>query len=169
MKEILEIGPGPNPMHHRLQKRLDLADDEKYTGIDQREMVEDLLNHEVWKLAKEQYGDRAFLIEGDRTNLENIENSSIDELVALGSHSQEGKVVAEFNRVLKEGGILRLGTMEGHLKGLMNGWGARLKRLGYQALPNQESRYGYFGNVSISRPYVVVSWQKGVKDNKESL
>lgn len=163
-RRILEIGPGPAPMHHRSQEKLQLQDNEEYTGIEQPHVIESLLNREVWKLAKEQYGDRAHLVEGDRANLENIPDGSFDELVALGTHANEGQVVAEFNRVLREGGMLRLGTLESSLPQLMSTWGIRLQRLNYVELPDQQSRYGYFGNVPVSRPYVVIAFQKGIKN-----
>ena len=61
---ILEVGPGITPMHYRSQgeRSLKLNENEDYTGLDQPHAVDRMAEHEVWKKAKEQYGDRALVL-----------------------------------------------------------------------------------------------------------
>ncbi len=64
-RKILEVGPGITPMHHRSKgaRSLQLGEDEEYTGIDQPHIVNYMSEHEVWKKAKEQYGNRAHILQ----------------------------------------------------------------------------------------------------------
>lgn len=168
---ILEVGPGKHPLHHRSGDKpsLRLGQDEEYIGLDQPHAIERMAELEVWKQAKETYGDRAHLIQGDRTDMSEIPDESIDELVALGSHAQEGKIVSEFRRVLAPGGILRLGTPTKSLPELMSGWGVRLQRLGFTELPSQKREYDYSSRPDIPEatiPYTVVTFQKGDKSSE---
>ena len=155
-------------MHHRSQgeRGLQLGENEEYTGLDQPHAVDRMAEHEVWKKAKEQYGDRAHLIQGDRADMKEVVDASIDELVALGSHAKEGRIVAEFNRVLKPGGILRLGTPTKSLPELMSTWGVRLQRLGFTELSNEQMEYNYSSRPDIPEAtlsYSMVSFQKSDK------
>lgn len=96
-------------------------------------------------------------------------DASIDELVALGTHAQYGKIVAEFNRVLRPGGILRLGTTTQYLNELMSIWGVRLQRLGYMELSGEQTQYDYTSSPGIPEAtvsYSVVSFQKAGKSNE---
>ncbi|OGY86730.1 MAG: hypothetical protein A2233_05660 [Candidatus Kerfeldbacteria bacterium RIFOXYA2_FULL_38_24] len=165
---ILEVGPGITPMHHRSkgERDLQLGEDEEYTGLDQPHAVDRMSEHEVWKKANEQYGDRAHLIQGDRADMSGIADESIDELVALGTHAREGKVVSEFRRVLAPGGLLRLGVPTNGLPELMSTWGVRLQRLGFTELSDQQQEYNYSSRPDIPEAtisYIVVTFQKGGK------
>jgi SAM-dependent methyltransferase len=158
-RRILEIGPGPNPLHYRgEEKRLHLEEDEEYHGVDQSK---GLFEGEVWKQAKAQYGDRVFLYEGDRADLKDIADASMDEVVALGTHGQDGKIVAEFNRVLRPGGKILLGSPIGNQQTVEATWGLRLSRAGYKQLLEETKSYGYKGNGPEAKPYIVLVWQKG--------
>ncbi|NQV89862.1 hypothetical protein HQ487_00470 [Candidatus Uhrbacteria bacterium] len=161
-RRILEIGPGPSPLHHRgIENSLQLKDNEEYHGIDSHEGMSE---RTVWKQAKEEYGDRVFLYQGDRTDLHQIANNSMDELVALGTYGRNGKAVREFDRVLKEGGKLLLGTNTSNEQALRESWGARLERRGYQELPSKTKRYTHKGNTSAESPFIVLVWQKGYSE-----
>lgn len=158
-RTILEVGPGVRPMHHRSQGGLELAEGENYIGLDQPGANFD---HEIWKSAREKYGERVLLVRGDRANMPEVLGASVDELVALGADVQGARIVGEFNRVLKPGGILRLGTLSTHLQKLMDIWAIRLERLGYTRLPEEKLNYDYIPEDKTGkRPYVVVSFRKG--------
>ncbi|MBI4257042.1 methyltransferase domain-containing protein [Candidatus Uhrbacteria bacterium] len=158
-RRILEIGPGPNPLHYRgEEKRLQLEEGEEYHGVDQSKRI---FESEVWERAKTEYGDRVFLYEGDRADLKDIEDASMDEVIALGTHGQDGRIVAEFNRVLRPGGKILLGVPLPSQERLLSSWGVRLNRAGYTSLPSETKNYNYRGNMKESRPYIVLVWQKG--------
>lgn len=163
-RRILEIGPGPNPLHHRgEEKRLQLEDDEEYHGVDQSKTI---FEGDVWKRAKAEYGDRVFLYQGDRADLRDIADASMDEVVALGTHGQDGGIVAEFNRVLKPGGKLLLGGPAGNVETIQASWGVRLARARYVQLPSETKTYGYKGNAPEAHPYVVLVWQKSQETSR---
>jgi hypothetical protein len=163
-RRILEVGPGIRPMHHRSQgeEGLELDDDEEYTGLDQPHAIENMNDHEVWKKAKDRYGERAHIISGNRTNMDSITNASFDELVCLGAHgSATDETIMEFDRVLRPGGILRLGIGSPRLPELMKSWGAQLQQLGYVELASEQLNYGYSANdPKLKSPYTVVSFKK---------
>lgn len=168
-RRILEVGPGIRPMHHRSQGEagLKLDDDEEYTGLDQPHAIEDMNNHEVWKKAKERYGERAHIISGDLTKMDGIPDAFFDELICLGSHGgtdeEKTKTAMEFDRVLRPGGILRLGVANARLPILMSTWGVRLKQLGFIELTSEELNYDYDSNLPTEKqPYTVVSFQKKI-------
>ena len=145
-------------MHHRSQEGLDLKEGELYVGFDRPNANFD---HDVWNAVKEKYGNRVFLVHGDRANMVDVPNASVDELVALGSHAQESRVLIEFNRVLKPGGILRLGTTQYFLSEMLNFWGVRLERLGYVRLSNEELSYKHRPMGGTNKLlYFVVSFRK---------
>ena len=58
-------------MHHRSEGKegLELSEEEEYTGLDQPSTVDRVSELEVWKNAKERYGDRAHLVEGDMADM----------------------------------------------------------------------------------------------------
>ncbi len=167
MRRILEVGPLGRPMHHRegdIKGDLQLNTEEEYIGIDQPHVVEAMSDNAVWRSAKERYGDRACLIEGDRADMSGIADGSIDELVALGTHAREGRVISEFRRVLAPGGILRLGVTRSGLQYLISTWGMRLKRLGFYELTSEMQEYKYRPRLDIPESeidYVVVTFRKG--------
>ena len=168
MKRILEVGPAINPMHHRYGDRLEDVDiderelqlkpDEDYTVLDQP-IVD--FNHRIWQAAKETYGERVHFVHGDRADVP-FEDESFDELVSLGSHANEGKIISEFRRVLKPGGILRLGVGAQNAQDLMNTWGTRLKRLGFTFVEEQIQKYKYVQRKGRQgTDYVVLVFRKG--------
>ncbi len=168
MKRILEVGPAINPMHHRYgdklkdvdidERELQLEPDEYYTGLDQP-IVD--FNHRIWQAAKETYGERVHFVHGDRADIP-FEDESFDELVSLGSYANEGSNVSEFRRVLKPGGILRLGVGAQNAQDVINTWGVRLKRLGFTFVEEQRQDYKYFGGKKHpGMDYVVLVFRKG--------
>jgi len=168
MKRVLEIGSGLNPMHHRYNDQLkDLAADERgvrledgedYTVLDQPRAD---FNHRIWQTAKETYGERVHFVRGDRAEMP-FEDESFDELVSLGSFADEGKVISEFRRVLRPGGILRLGTPAQNVQKMMDSWGTRLKRLGFTFIEEQVQKYRYAQRKDLSgTDYVVLVFRKG--------
>ena len=162
MKRILEVGPGLNPLHYRhgdKERGVKLEGDEDYTVLDQPRAD---FNHRIWQTAKETYGERIHFVPGDRTEMP-FEDESFDELVSLGSFADEGRVIAEFQRVLRPGGILRLGTTAKNAQIVMDNWGVRLKRLGFTLLEDQIQRYQYVQRKDLSGcEYVVFVFKKGV-------
>ncbi len=168
MKRILEVGPAINPMHHRYgdrlsdvnidERELQLEANEDYTVLDQPRAN---FNHRIWQAARDTYGERVHFVHGDRGAMP-FEDGSFDELVALGSHAKEGVIVSEFRRVLRSGGILRLGTPAQNAHDLMSGWGGRLKRLGFEFLEEETQNYGYsqMGGC-VNCDYTVLVFRKG--------
>ena len=149
MRRILEVGPATNPMHHRHGERLKdlevedrgvrLEEGEDYTALDQP-IVD--FKHRIWQVAKETYGERIHFVHGNRINMP-FEDESFDELVALGSYIDDGKIISEFKRVLKPGGILRMGVPVPSVEEFMAFWGLRLGRIGFTLLEDHTQKYEY--------------------------
>ncbi|MFA6018089.1 MAG: hypothetical protein WCT28_03670 [Patescibacteria group bacterium] len=153
-KNILEIGPGVRPMHHRSQKEFVLSDDEHYTGIEQGQII---FENPIWHRIKERYGNRVKVFTGDQKELTQIESDSIDELVALGTSDKSDKTLSEFKRVLRTGGLFILGTMSVGA----NAWKLTLLQAGFTELPELENSYNLFPRAGIpDRPYTVMSFRK---------
>jgi ubiquinone/menaquinone biosynthesis C-methylase UbiE len=159
-RRILEIGPGRRPMHHRSQEGLQIdPDQEEYTALDQ---PINKFEAAVWAAAKEKYGASIKLVHGDRANLIGVDNESIHELVALGSHGEDDpNMVKEFDRVLQPGGLLCLGVGKNFEQQLLLTLGQQLRTRGYDVLQTERLEYNYFPSVDAPHnPYVVITFKK---------
>ena len=168
MKKILEIGPAVNPMHHRHGDRLQhlgpderiplLREDESYTALDQP-MVD--FSHRVWQVTKQTYGDRVQYVNGDRADLP-FPDESFDELVSLGSYVNDPRLPLEYKRVLKAGGVLRMGATVANQENFLASWGVRLRHLGFTLLEDEKQSYTYSQRKGlVNGDYVVFSFKKG--------
>ncbi|MFA6024225.1 MAG: methyltransferase domain-containing protein [Candidatus Gracilibacteria bacterium] len=171
MKRILEIGPGSNPMHQKHgenlrklapnERNLLLEEGEDYTAL---ELPRVAFNHWIWQTAKEAYGDRVHFVHGDGTEM-SFEDESFDELVANGSFVGDEKTFAEFHRVLKQGGILRLGTKAQNAQRVVHDWAYRLGKMGFTMVDELTHRYRYTHNKGVianlrGTDYVVLVFRK---------
>lgn len=155
-RKILEIGPAIKPMHHRSQDELRLEDGEAYQAVDKHPEVFDF---PIWHEAKATYGDRVQTFHGDRAELAQIPDASIDELVALGTMGQPSETLVAFDRVLKSGGLLRFGTGGGYAETMIAEWGPELAALGYQ--PVDKTSYDYIPKADQKKfSYTVFLFQK---------
>jgi ubiquinone/menaquinone biosynthesis C-methylase UbiE len=153
-RKILEIGPGPNPMHHLREGKgvapFELEENEDYTAID---LSRNALNAKVWDTLKEQYPNKVHIVIGDREDMP-FKNEEFDEVVALGTISER---IEEVDRIMKKGGILKIGTTKSRLKEK-----AEIKKLlnmDYEIIDEQD--YVYEPNEKWpATDYVVVTFQK---------
>ncbi len=154
IKRTLEIGPGPAPMHHRSADDLALNDDEVYIGVD----INNVFDTPLWQRAFEKYGGRVFNFTGDREELSDIEDGSIDELVALGTHDiANEKVRKQFNRVLKNGGRIFLGSPVARAQSIKDVMQKNLP--GYVEMPAEQITYSLHRQ-GAEMPYSVVVFMK---------
>lgn len=187
MRRILEVGPGLNPLHHRDEVgALKLDPDEIYTALDLPTKPGMGLKNQFWQDVKNDYPGRVFLVQGTRESLP-IGDATQDEIVFLGtqSHNIENQV-AEIDRVLKQGGIARMGGMESS-EILVAITQRLIQQMGYELLPEETKKYNYkdvrIANIkrqiargastddrlkqsqeSPDSPYIVLAYRKPIKN-----
>lgn len=123
---ILEIGPGDQPRHD--VGKFNLKEGETYTAMDVEPHVFEL---PVWGELRKNFGDRIKQVIGSRDDIPTeIKENSYDEVLMLGSQGDAEKNLREIDKILKVGGILKLGILKSGGEDLLKEWGAILKRQG---------------------------------------
>ena len=121
-------------MHH-LEGGFHLDDGEEYIALDPDR---EAFNARIWQEIKPD--KRVSIVVGSKYNIP-IQANSVDEVVMLGSTSDDSSEMAEIDRVLKNGGIVKLGALADALPWLESTTCQQLHVMGYERVGTKEHMY----------------------------
>jgi len=131
---ILEIGPGKQPMHH-LEGGFHLKDGQEYIGL---EIDREAFNARIWEQLRD--NKQVHTVIGNVRHIP-AQNGSFDEVVMLGSTSDDGLDLKEVDRVLRSGGIIKIGANRDARKWLEETSCKQLENMGYRKTEETEHTY----------------------------
>jgi SAM-dependent methyltransferase len=133
MTRILEIGPSDCPRHDT--DGVKLNDGDQYVAVDKNSKV---FESPVWRELQDQFHERVEMVTADIEKGTEFDDGSFDEIVMLGAAMKPGHsdtFPPEINRLLKVGGILKIGIGDDErlsVEPFMREWMPVFERLGYK-------------------------------------
>lgn len=140
---ILEIGPGDQPRHD--VGGVELNDAEEYVALDVNPKE---FEAPIWKQLGDRFGDKIRWVVSSRDAIPQ-ELGIFNEVVMLGSQGNPKSDIVEIDRVLGNGGVLKLGVLTWGKNGLLKEWLPVLKARGYQMINERQCSY----TATLNRDY----------------